>query len=193
LAAGAPRLILASSSPRRRELLESMGLRFECRPAPDDGPALSAQPEARVLGHARHKAEAVRKALAEPAWILAADTLVCRDEEFLSKPADRADAARMLRSLSGREHAVWTGAVLLDPRGRRSERADCARVRFAELTEAEIEAYLDGKEWQDKAGAYGIQGWAAGRSRLVAGDLGTVVGLSEGAVRALLAQAGYGR
>lgn len=189
----APRLILASASPRRRELLASLGLACECRPAPDDGPAISALPAGRVLGHARHKAATVRAGLAEPAWILAADTLVWQDARFLSKPADRAEAEGMLRALSGRVHEVWTGTVLLAPDGSSHERADAARVRFGELPEPDLADYLAGAEWRDKAGAYGIQGWAARHARLESGDLGTVIGLSAAAVEGLLAQAGYRR
>lgn len=193
MSAGAPRLVLASASPRRRELLTRMGLRFTCVPAPDDGPSQAADPAERVLGHARHKAEVVRRALPDSAWILAADTLVCLDGQFLTKPADRAEAEAMLRSLSGREHSVWTGAVLIDPAGRRVERADESRVRFQVLPEAELQDYLAGEEWRDKAGAYGLQGWAGRHAQLTAGDPGTVIGLGEPAVAALLAQAGYRR
>ena len=170
-----------------------MGLQFECVPAAGDGPALSADPAERVLGHARHKAEEVRRALPAPAFVLAADTLVWRDGAFLAKPADRAEAEIMLRGLSGREHSVWTGAVLLDPEGRRHERADEARVRFAAIPEPDLQEYLAGAEWRDKAGAYGLQGWAARHARLTAGEAGTVIGLAESAVADLLARAGFRR
>lgn len=170
-----------------------MGLRFTCVPAPDDGPSASSDPAERVLGHARYKAETVRRALPDAAWILAADTLVFQDGEFLTKPASQVEAERMLRRLSEREHAVWTGTVLLDPAGVRTERADEARVRFAAIPERELQDYLAGDEWRDKAGAYGLQGWAAQYACLAAGDPGTVIGLSEAAVALLLAQAGYRR
>lgn len=166
-----------------------MGLFFTCQAAPDDGTPSSSQPAERVLGHARHKAEVVRQALTEPAWILAADTLVCRAGKFLAKPADRAEAESMLRDLSGKQHEVWTGTVLLKPDGTRHDRADRAVVQFEPLPEADLREYLAGAEWRDKAGAYGIQGWAGRHARLMEGDLGTVIGLSEEAVKALLAQA----
>jgi septum formation protein len=187
---GRPRLVLASASPRRRELLARLGLEFEVRPAADDGPPQAGPPAEQVLGHARHKAAEVAAAAGADAWVLAADTLVFLGGRPLSKPADRTEAAAMLEALSGREHEVWTGAVLLAPDGRRHERADVARVRFAPLPAAELRAYLAGEEWRDKAGAYALQGWAGRHARVIAGDPETVVGLSGAAVLELLARAG---
>ncbi len=187
------RLVLASGSPRRRAALARLGVAFTVVPAPDDGPSAARDPGTRVLEHARHKARAVRAARAEPGWILAADTLVVVDGEFLPKPCDRRDAERMLRALSGRTHEVWTGVVLLDPRDREHARADAARVRFAALPEPALAVYLAGNEWCDKAGAYGLQGWAGTYATVEAGDPGTVIGLCEPAVAELLAVAGYRR
>ncbi len=187
------RLVLASSSPRRRALLDSLQIPCRVVPVPDDGPATAAAPGERVLQHARHKAGTVAAQLQEPAFVLAADTLVFLDGAALTKPADRAAAERMLRALSGRIHEVWTGAVLLAPDGRRFERADCARVRFDAIPEFDLQVYLDGHEWRDKAGAYGLQGWAGRHARLESGDPGTVVGLAAAAVLDLLAQAGMPR
>lgn len=181
-------LVLASGSPRRRALLREMGLEHEVLAAPDDGPEVAGDAAARVLGHARHKAEWVAQRRPE-AWVLAADTLVFLAGRGLAKPRNRAEAEEMLRALSGRCHEVWTGAVLRAPDGRAFERADFASVRFGLLPESELQAYLAGTEWQDKAGAYALQGWAGGHARLESGWTGTVVGLAREAVNALLAAA----
>jgi septum formation protein len=185
-------LVLASASPRRRAALAALGVACEVVPAPDDGPAVGADPAARVLGHARHKAHAVAR-LRPDACVLAGDTLVVRDGEFLPKPVDRADAERMLRALADRAHEVWTGTVLLTPDGAEHAQADCARVRFTAIPDDALQTYLAGDEWRDKAGAYGIQGWAGRWARLESGSLGTVVGFEPETVRRLLAAADAGR
>jgi septum formation protein len=187
-----PRLVLASASPRRRALLAELGVACEIVAAPDDGPPCSRDPAERVVGHARHKARLAAAARPD-AWVLAGDTLVVLDGEFLAKPRDRGDAERMLRALGGRTHEVWTGTVLRAPDGREDVRADCARVRFARPPEPELRRYLDGEEWRDKAGAYGIQGWAGEWASLESGSLGTVIGFDAGTVGALLAEAGLRR
>lgn len=185
-------LVLASGSPRRRAILAALGCVHEVLPAPGDGPAQGSDPATRVLGHARHKARAVA-ALRPGAFVLAGDTLVVRDGEFLGKPADRGEAEQMLRSLSARAHSVWTATVLLDPGGSEHACTASARVRFARLPEDELQRYLEGCEWRDKAGAYGIQGWAGRWARLESGSLGTVVGFDQETVRRLLAEAGAAR
>ncbi|MBT3341042.1 MAG: septum formation protein Maf [Planctomycetes bacterium] len=185
----ATNLVLASGSPRRQDLLREMGLSFQVKPAQTDGPPTSEEPGERVLGHALHKASEI--AAVEPtAVILAADTLVWCRGHFLPKPVDRADAARMLHRLSGVEHQVWTGACLIKGGQVLAQRADCACVQFDILLDSEIEAYLKTTEWCDKAGAYGIQGWAASRTKLLTGWHGTVVGLASEAVSALFLEAG---
>jgi septum formation protein len=187
------RLVLASGSPRRRAALARLGVTFTVVPAPDDGPSAARDPGTRVLEHARHKARTVRATRAAPGWILAADTLVVVDGEFLTKPLDHHDAARMLRALSGRTHEVWTGVVLLDPADNEHARADAARVRFVAFPEPALAAYLAGNDWRAQAGASGLQGWAGTYATVEAGDRGTVIGLSEPAVAELLAVAGYRR
>ena len=185
---GTARLVLASRSPRRRALLDGLGLDYLADAAPDDGPPLVGTPAERVLGHARHKAEAV--ATRHPgAWVLAADTLVFLAGGDLPQPRDRADAERMLRALSGRVHEVWTGTVLRGPE-RRLERAERARVRFAAIPEDALQAWLASGGWQGKAGAYGIQDAGVSWASLEDGALGTVVGLDAGTVLGLLAEAG---
>ncbi len=183
-------LVLASGSPRRRDLLDALGLGFEVRSADGDGPIVSDEPGPRVLGHAQFKARQVADSLVGD-WVMAADTLVYGAGEFFPKPSDRHHAEMMLRRLGslGR-HQVWTGCCLISPAGEEVDRIDCASVAFTAIPQGELEEYLDGDEWADKAGAYAIQGWAGRYASLEDGEFGTVVGLSETAVLALFAQAG---
>ena len=132
-------------------------------------------PEAAVLRVAAWKAETA-SALRPDALVLAADTVVALDGQVLGKPADAADAARMLRALSGREHAVYTGVALREG-ARALCRAACTRVRFRDLTEAEIAAYIATGEPMDKAGAYGAQGRGSLLVERIDGDFFNVVGL----------------
>ncbi|MBC8327507.1 MAG: septum formation protein Maf [Planctomycetes bacterium] len=181
-------LVLASTSPRRRALLEAAGIDFELVDPGDDGPSQAVDPAQRVLDHARFKAlEGAR--LRPGRRVLAADTLVWVAGDFLPKPADREQAEAMLRRLSGRNHEVWTGVVLATEGGRLLEAADRAEVRFGPLPEGQLQSYLAGQEWCDKAGAYAIQGAAGRWAELVSGELETVIGLSTGTVLRLLAAA----
>jgi len=168
-------VVLASASPRRLELLESLGLRVEVRPSgyhePDDA---AATPLELAVAHARNKALHV---FSPDSLVIAADTVVDLDGTALNKPADAADAARMLRALSGREHRVHTAFALRLP-GRDALVEDCATtvVRFYPLSDAEIADYVATGEPMDKAGAYGIQGRAAALVESIAGDFYTVMG-----------------
>ncbi len=187
-----PRLVLASSSPRRRELLAELGLPFEIRPSDaDETPRAGETPEALVLRLARIKAATV----ARPGeLVLGADTVVAIDGEILGKPIDDADATRMLRALSGQTHEVWTGVAL--HRTTASEPvalADARRtlVTFRRLSESEIAAYVASGEPRDRAGAYAIQGGAAGFVERIEGDWDNVVGLPLAAVRDLLRTLGF--
>jgi septum formation protein len=183
-------LILASASPRRRELLESLNLEFTVRSADGDGPIVSSDPGERVLGHARFKARALAPQCPGD-WVLAADTLVYGQGMFFPKPTDRLHAESMLGALvSMVEHEVWTGSCLIGPDGQEIGRTDMAKVAFSEIPKEALESYLDGQEWADKAGAYAIQGWAGSYTKLLEGDFETVVGLSQKAVLELFAQAG---
>ena len=163
-------LVLASASPRRRELLASLGLRVAVRPSgyhePDDP---TATPLELAIAHARNKALRVDDTGGR--LLVAADTVVDLDGTALNKPTDAADAARMLRSLSGREHLVHTAFALQIP-GRKAlvEEHSTTRVRFYPLTDAEIADYVATGEPMDKAGAYGIQGRAAALVESIAGD-----------------------
>jgi len=170
--------ILASSSPRRRELLGSLGLNFKvisaevtetplCGESPRDFVLRVAQEKAEIVGH-RHPHE----------WILAADTAVVIDGVILGKPQDSTEAHHMLRRLSGREHLVIT-AYVVSCLGRRriSSGAEETRVKIKSLTDAEIDWYVRTDEPFDKAGAYAIQGHAAFMVEWISGSYTNVVGL----------------
>ena len=171
------KIILASASPRRRELLHTLGLQFDVCPAKGEEhptPGLSGGETAMHLSRA--KCLEVAAAAGEDDVVIAADTVVCLDDEILGKPANAADAARMLRALSGRDHRVFTGVTVA--RGDRvlSDFEETA-VHFRPLSEREIEAYIETFEPMDKAGAYGIQGRASLFVRAIEGDYFNVVGL----------------
>lgn len=189
--ADAPRLVLASGSPRRRELLRRIGLDPVVDPADvPEVPSPDESPRDYVARLARDKATAV--AMRHPgALVLAGDTTVVRDDRILEKPEDAADAVRMLRALSGGEHEVLT-ALALASDGGMHVRVDRTVVRFRTLSDREIEAYVATGEPMDKAGAYGIQGIGGALVAEIRGDYGTVVGLSLPGVIALLADAGWG-
>lgn len=187
---GAPRLILASSSPRRRELLAQVGLAFDVLPAHIDETRHTAEdPTAYVRRLALEKAQAVHAAHPE-AFVLGADTTVEIDGNALEKPADRADAERMLRALSGRTHHVHTGIALLSPRAQRIH-LETTSVTFGTIAEHELQHYLDSGEPFDKAGAYGIQGYAARWIPRIDGDYFNVVGLPLAATMRLLRELSY--
>ena len=168
------KLVLASASPRRQELLRAAGIPFLARPAAvDERPLASERPEAYV----RRLAEAKARASWQPGELtLGADTVVTLDGRLLGKPSDAADARRMLRLLSGRTHQVLTGICLFDGTNTQSE-VETTQVEFLELTNDDIDAYVAGGEPLDKAGAYGIQGEASKFVRRVDGCYFNVVGL----------------
>jgi septum formation protein len=183
-------LILASASPRRRELLAGLGLRFTVRAADVDETPYTGEPAAEyVLRLAREKAVAVARTGQGEEWVLAADTTVVVDGEILGKPWDEDDARRMLRLLSGREHEVLTGLALLGG-GREASQVETSRVRMAPLGEEEIAWYAATGEPRDKAGAYAIQGLGALFVEAVSGNYSNVVGLPIPAVYRLFAALG---
>lgn len=170
------RLILASGSPRRLELLTRMGYEFEVR-APEVDEHVAASPQQAVVILARRKALAAAEGLTEGV-VLAADTLVAVDGEALGKPQDADEARRMLRRLSGREHEVFTGVCLIDvANGRQTLHVERTGVVFRALSEEEIDAYTATGEPMDKAGAYGIQGGAAAFVERISGSYENVMGL----------------
>jgi len=169
------RLVLASASPRRRDLLASA--RLDCRIAPSDIPEVRGDgetPEDYVRRLAWEKAHAVAAGAGEV--VLAADTTVVVDEHVLEKPSDAADAARMLRLLSGRGHEVLTGICLRDGASARTA-VERTAVRVARLEEPDIEAYIASGEAFGKAGAYGIQGMFSRWVEGIEGCYFNVVGL----------------
>ena len=183
-------LILASASPRRRELLAQLGRPFIVVVSGlDEKPWPREKPASYALRNAAEKARAVAER--HPgATILAADTIVVLEDHILEKPTDAAHAAGMLRRLSGRAHEVITGVCVWTPRdGGFREQADAVRtaVRFRALDEAEIAAYVATGEPMDKAGAYAIQGGAGGFVESIDGPYDNVVGLPLETVRRLLA------
>lgn len=174
-----PRIILASQSPRRRQLLGQIGLTdFDILvPDADESYDPSLIPQEIVSSISRKKAEAARALAGDSdAVILAADTMVFLDGLRLGKPHSEAEAFEMLSALSGREHLVCTGVTVC--RGDRLEtRPETTAVRFADLTEEDIRRYIATGEPMDKAGAYGIQGLAALFVTGIAGDYFNVMGL----------------
>jgi septum formation protein len=168
-------LVLASQSPRRRELLSTAGIRFTARAREvEEIRAPGEPPDAYARRLARAKAEAAWEDRDE--IVLGADTIVVLDQAVLEKPRDEADARTMLRRLAGREHTVITGICLRHPVGIEVD-SSATRVRFTLLTEAEIDAYAASGEPMDKAGAYAIQGLASKFVERVEGCYFNVIGL----------------
>jgi septum formation protein len=180
-------LVLASASPRRRELLTQAGFTFEVRPAHIlEDPKAGEDPIAYVVRLAREKAEAVYTGLNDStATVLGADTTVTLDGHILGKPEDAADAARMLRLLSGRTHRVITGVAVVTA-DRTVVAAEVTAVKFLALSDEEMAAYIATGEPMDKAGAYAIQGRAARWIPRIEGDYFNVVGLPIALVSTLL-------
>lgn len=192
-----PRLILASASPRRRELLGALGLPFEVIAGSFDESSIltdALTPGEWVQRLAEAKATEVARGLDGPALVIGADTTVVLDGEYLNKPRDAEDARRMLRQLSGRTHQVYTGISLLSLRNgtiveRLTDHA-CTDVTFDTLQDEVIASYVTTGEPLDKAGAYGIQGKAVSFIPRINGDYFNVVGLPLFTLCNLLTQAG---
>ncbi|MDV2504339.1 MAG: Maf family protein [bacterium] len=194
MATSGPRIILASNSPRRRDILERLGLPFEVVPAglPEETDAADAvdRPAQVAEALALAKADAVADDHPE-ALVLGADTLVCVGGRCLGKPADAAEARTMLEALSGRTHTVVTGVALIGrERGLRATAHEATDVTFRRLSEREIAGYAASGEPADKAGAYAVQGKAGLFVERVDGDYDNVVGLPLKTVARLLEAAG---
>lgn len=192
------RLLLASASPRRHELLARLGIEFEVRVADlDETPLPGEEPRAYVARLAEAKARAVADVAPEPAVVvIGADTAVVVDGHLLGKPVDDADAARMLRLLSGRTHQVLTGvAVAVAGSGAASSEAavDVAvtDVTFTSMSDADIAWYVASGEPADKAGAYAVQGRGAVFVTSISGSPDNVIGLPLALTRRLLEAAGH--
>lgn len=154
------KVVLASESPRRKILLEMLGLKPLVIPARIDEPLTDLLAYKQAMLHARAKTEAVSKFIDDDALVIGSDTIVCVDHQNLGKPSGKEQAAIYLRMLSGRSHSVYTG-VSLRYRNRVLTDYERSTVSFNPLSEAEIAAYIQTKEPFDKAGAYGIQGFGA--------------------------------
>lgn len=184
-------IILASTSPRRRELLRQIGIEFTTDPADVDERVLSEErPEDYAVRVAREKAK-VAAQRASAALIIAADTIVVLGDTILGKPVDAADAERMLGMLSGRMHRVLTGLVVMDSAtGKVLTRLADTRVWFRDLSAEEIHAYVTTREPLDKAGAYGIQDKGALLIRKIEGCYFNVVGLPLALLAEMFAEFG---
>jgi len=186
-----PVLVLASASPRRQELLREAGISFVVQAAEiDETPRKGEAPEPYARRLAGEKARAVARKFPGD-LVLAADTIVIVDDEILGKPRDREDAVRMLRGLSGREHRVLTAVALVVPGKGVELKCSTTRVHFRKLKEGEIQEYIAGGEPMDKAGAYAIQGGAAGWVTRLDGDYSNVVGLPLMLVAEMLRYCGF--
>ena len=172
------RIILASKSPRRKEILENLGLKFEIMVADADESSDICDPSLLVRTLAERKGKAVAQRLGDlsDTLIIASDTLVYAEGEFLGKPRDRDDARRMITMLSGKSHDVVSG-IYLSFCGKEASAASVTRVIFDEMTDIEIERYISSSEPYDKAGGYAVQGLASVYIRGLEGDYFNVVGL----------------
>ena len=182
-------LILASSSPRRRELLSQAGIPYEVD-APEVDERCDLPADQAVAELSRRKALAASR-VHPGRYILASDTLVALDGRALGKPVDAEDAKRMLRLLSGRTHQVYTGVTVITPSGEVLTDVDASAVTFDPMTEEEIAAYVSTGEPLDKAGAYGIQGRASLYISRIDGCYFGVMGLPLYLVRRLLRRAAF--
>ncbi|NLG85827.1 MAG: septum formation inhibitor Maf [Firmicutes bacterium] len=187
------KLVLASKSPRRRELLAGLGVPFSVIPSKVSETITDANPATLVEELARHKAESVacEVLLDQQALVIGADTIVVLDGIILGKPKDEADAASMLQCLSGRWHQVFTGVAVTQPgSGCSLSCHEVTAVKFRSLSAEEIAAYVATKEPLDKAGAYGIQGKGALLVERIDGCYFNVVGLPLVKLAGLLAHFG---
>lgn len=193
------RIILASKSPRRKELLSRIGIEYECIVSEAEEKTTESSPDKVVAELSRQKAENIFEIIRagerdnSPMVIIGADTVVACDSNIMGKPKDKQDAGRMLKLLEGRSHSVWTGVTLLfvniDKNGKYSENkvisetfACETKVYMYHFSDNEIEEYIKTEEPLDKAGAYGIQGIAAKFIEKIEGDYNNVVGLPVSAL-----------
>ncbi|MDH4223121.1 MAG: Maf family protein [candidate division Zixibacteria bacterium] len=183
------KLILASSSPRRAEILRKENVDFEIIfPEEIEEDNISAEPSSHVQELSRKKAESVAKKVKDR-LIMGADTIVVLGGEILGKPKNREDAFRILKKLSGKEHRVYTGIALVDNIGGKTvSDFQLTRVKFNQLKDKQIEEYIESGEPLDKAGAYGIQGMGNFLVEKIEGDLDNVIGLPLRKLKELLSK-----
>ena len=187
-------LLLGSSSPRRRELLAQIGIHFDVvSPYINEAALAGERPEVYADRMSREKAKAIFQRLGYDRPILCADTVVTVDQRILGKPLDKSDCIRMLMSLSGREHQVFSSVTLIDSVGNETSTQATTQVRFRSLDIEECERYWLTGEPMDKAGSYGIQGRGAIFVSGIHGSYSNVVGLPLFETATLLRSAGIGR
>jgi septum formation protein len=187
-------LLLASASPRRKELLEKMGVKLIVRPEniKEELPGKMGRKLAAGLAAMKLEAAAANSLNSEYRFLLAADTIVQVKGEVLGKPESREEAGRMLKLLSGRMHSVITGAAFLDRKtGRKYIKTVLTLVWFRKLTATDIEQYLDSGEYSDAAGAYKIQGMGGLLADRIYGSWSNVVGLPINLIYDILFQSGF--
>lgn len=185
------RLVLASGSPRRAELIARLGISpAAIDPADIDETPRKDEPPARYAARVAAEKAAVVAARHGGAAVLGADTVVAAGRRILPKTDDIDEARACLQLLSGRRHRVHSAVTLIDAQGKARHRLSTSVVKFKRLTVAEIEAYLAGGDWRGKAGAYGIQGYAESWVAMLSGSHSGVMGLPLFETRALLVSAG---
>jgi septum formation protein len=171
------RIILASNSPRRKELLAQLGVAFEIVPSKFEEQAVQLPPSKLVEHFAYMKGSDVVQSIKEEALVIGSDTIVCLDE-IMGKPRDQEDAFNMLKKLSGKQHQVLSGLCIINTvTGESLTEHECTKVKMKELSDAEITAYINTGEPMDKAGAYAIQGMGSLFVEGIEGDYFNVVGL----------------
>ncbi len=180
------RIVLASGSPRRKEILAQVGASYEVIVSDCDESMELKEPAELVKELSYKKAEAVGKELTGPVIIIGADTVVAYKGEILGKPKDRADAKRMISMLADDVHQVYTGVSLIIKEETAETKvisfAECSEVSVDPMTERQIEEYLDTKEGEDKAGSYAVQGIFAAHIKGIKGDYFNIVGLPVAAI-----------
>lgn len=182
-------VVLGSGSPRRRELLQVLGVPFVVDKSTKEEVTRSSVPEDVVMELAEQKAAEVAQRHPDGSLVIGADTIVALEGRILGKPADAADAAKMLHALQGKTHQVYTGVCLIRQKGDTCEKEvfyECTKVHVAQMTDGEIAEYVATGEPLDKAGAYGIQGYFAPFVTGIEGDYYNVVGLPVHALYAHL-------
>lgn len=189
------KIILASASDRRKDILSQVGISYEVMPSSIDEDAIQADtPAALVEALSAAKAEDIAERLTKNFVIIGADTVVVKDNSILGKPSDEAEAAKMIQMLQGNRHEVYTGVTLISVSPEGKGLIDTFHVRtivdMIPMTAAQIDAYIKTGEPMDKAGAYGIQGRGAAYIQDIAGDYYNVVGLPISTVLARLANMG---
>ncbi|HKJ16370.1 MAG TPA: Maf family protein [Xanthomonadales bacterium] len=184
-------ILLASASPRRRDLLDQIGVSYRVQPADiDESPLPGEAAEPYTLRIAREKVIAGSGHRHEGEIVLAADTSVVVGDRMLGKPVDQDEAFDMLSILSGATHQVFTAVSVMNDRGRVESCLKVSDVEFAEMGDEWIRAYIETGEPMDKAGAYGIQGWAGAQIRRVNGSYSSIMGLPLFETAILLGNAG---